>query len=1215
MSTEYKSTAKLDVSDVKRGAKEAADSVNKIIQAINGVTNGIAQMTAGIARLEQGLSEISAKMGNFGKAADKATGKVKKTKSETEKLKEEFANFEVTIQDENLVEMRKELEELQKEQAAFKLAGIGFGYEKYDRNAVRIREIMQATKDYEKELYKASDAARYANLAPDSNSITSRWKQAKENLKSMEKAGLGLNDASYNKQYQEFIQLSEAKKALEKSLSSSAIKDLTPDITVSNQEIADMTQRLRDLESEKKLLEKAGYGPGFVDYEQTIREIDRIKTKQREYMAEITKPATINVSVPDNLFSQLEQAKQNVKSLESAGFGPGNANYDQQYREMLRLTQEVRDYKKSLMDTEPEEKTASKLSQLGSIGKKALSGVSGLISRLKKGISGLGSGTGKAGNNVGNAFKTMLKYTVGIRSLYILVNKLRSALVTGFGNLAKESNQTNYALSTLKSSLTMLQNSFAAAFSPLVNTVAPILASFIQTIADAISYVGAFFATLTGQSSYTRAVYNYQSIADSAGSAASGTDAANKAAEEYQKTLAGFDEITKLNDPSGGNASGGSGNSGNGNSGGGISFETVSIPNAVSDWAEKFKEAWEKADFTEFGTIVGTKLKNALDNIDWMGIQEKCEKIAKSVATFLNGFFETEDLGTSIGKTIGDAFNTKLDFENTFMEAFHFDSLGSFITSGIQAALDEVDFSQITRKISNQIISIADFLQGCIEGVNWQGVPQGIWDALVEAFNGIKWSDIASSISGLAGAAAGAVAGILSGIAQAITDNYTKLTENGENILAGILQGIGNALINIPQWAKDNILVPFIDGFKAAFGIHSPASAPELLSAAGYVGEGILNGILQPFKNIGAWVKDNILTPLISAFEGASSINFDSLAASLELAVLKGIRSAASRIEDILNSAISVLNLVPGIDIPEIKLTGKLDEMIDDLTEKQKTVSGVTTIFDKAKDDLSGADKTISTISKYTTATDALSAGEKTIKNMTAGLTRKDTGSLDKTISGMTANLSRKNESFNKTTSAMTANLSGKSEKFSKTTSGMTAAFTKKSTTGLNKNIGSMTAVFTKKSDSLPSSKKRISGITAVVTAIKAGTRKISSWLGIKKAAMGGMYRNGHWSPIQAYASGGLPNQGQMFIAREAGPELVGSIGSGTAVMNNDQIVASVSAGVYKAVLAAMSGNRSGGNQNLTVQVILDSKVAGEAFVNYLKGQAAQGNFPLAGLT
>lgn len=72
--------------------------------------------------------------------------------------------------------------------------------------------------------------------------------------------------------------------------------------------------------------------------------------------------------------------------------------------------------------------------------------------------------------------------------------------------------------------------------------------------------------------------------------------------------------------------------------------------------------------------------------------------------------------------------------------------------------------------------------------------------------------------------------------------------------------------------------------------------------------------------------------------------------------------------------------------------------------------------------------------------------------------------------------------------------------------------------------------------------------------------------------ATGGIFAGGKWLPITAYANGGGPNAGELFMAREAGPEMVGTIGGHTAVMNNDQIVASVSAGVYQAVVSAMGG-------------------------------------------
>lgn len=63
---------------------------------------------------------------------------------------------------------------------------------------------------------------------------------------------------------------------------------------------------------------------------------------------------------------------------------------------------------------------------------------------------------------------------------------------------------------------------------------------------------------------------------------------------------------------------------------------------------------------------------------------------------------------------------------------------------------------------------------------------------------------------------------------------------------------------------------------------------------------------------------------------------------------------------------------------------------------------------------------------------------------------------------------------------------------------------------------------------------------------------------------------------IAWYAQGGLPDVGELFMAREAGPELVGSIGGQNAVMNNQQIVQAVSQGVAQAVSQVMG---SGGNK------------------------------------
>lgn len=106
--------------------------------------------------------------------------------------------------------------------------------------------------------------------------------------------------------------------------------------------------------------------------------------------------------------------------------------------------------------------------------------------------------------------------------------------------------------------------------------------------------------------------------------------------------------------------------------------------------------------------------------------------------------------------------------------------------------------------------------------------------------------------------------------------------------------------------------------------------------------------------------------------------------------------------------------------------------------------------------------------------------------------------------------------------------------------------------------------------------------------------------------ANGGVFSQGNWKAITQYASGGLPSTGELFIAREAGAELVGKIGNSTAVMNNMQIVDSVKAGVYEAVRDAM--NVTGGkSQAIKVyaskDVIVETAIEG---INNIKKQTGE---------
>ena len=67
------------------------------------------------------------------------------------------------------------------------------------------------------------------------------------------------------------------------------------------------------------------------------------------------------------------------------------------------------------------------------------------------------------------------------------------------------------------------------------------------------------------------------------------------------------------------------------------------------------------------------------------------------------------------------------------------------------------------------------------------------------------------------------------------------------------------------------------------------------------------------------------------------------------------------------------------------------------------------------------------------------------------------------------------------------------------------------------------------------------------------------------------------------FATGGFPDEGQMFIAREAGPEMVGTVGGRTAVATNADIVAAIEGGVFRAVSSAMSVSNGGGGSRTTI--------------------------------
>ena len=116
---------------------------------------------------------------------------------------------------------------------------------------------------------------------------------------------------------------------------------------------------------------------------------------------------------------------------------------------------------------------------------------------------------------------------------------------------------------------------------------------------------------------------------------------------------------------------------------------------------------------------------------------------------------------------------------------------------------------------------------------------------------------------------------------------------------------------------------------------------------------------------------------------------------------------------------------------------------------------------------------------------------------------------------------------------------------------------------------------------------------TAINFAIKGLNKlsfKVPDWVpGIGGESWGFDIKEVKFDAVPKLANGGFVEQGQLFVAREAGPELVGTMNGNTAVANNDQIVAGISSGVYpavyNAVVQAMSGIKGGSNGDIVIQI------------------------------
>ena len=799
-----------------------------------------------------------------------------------------------------------------------------------------------------------------------------------------------------------------------------------------DKEITEAGIRLDGLKEKLESMEQSGEAYKDIDgwqrrreaIEQTENELNAYIAKQREMEVQGSAyRATGN-------YSNLATLNANLRSTFSSIAGV-NSRFSQMWARIRQVTEATGPARSGIKKFAVGAKNDLKVvwSWIVKIGR----GFGTVRERLKKIFK-----TGKSIGGLNNQFKRGIFMGAGLRPLArlastgILLYGVVRGLVDGFKNLSQYSAQTNSDLSMLKSSLITLKNALATAFAPILTVIAPIINTFIQLLTRAATAVAHFTAAFTGKSSVVVAKQVYSDfasgVADSSDSAGSAMGKANSAAEEYKKTLLGFDKINKLDDIT---DSSGSGSGGSGSGVGGLSpsdmFETVEVDSGARGLIDRIKDAWEKADFTDFGNLLGDKINYALANIPWEKIKGTAERLAKSLTSFINGFLTTTDWQL-VGKTVAEGLNTAITFAYTLVSTFDWAAAGKSVADTISGFFKNLDWAKVAKTISEGIKGALKSLSSFLKNLDWGAIV----DSLITFLTNIDWL------------------GVLKGVAELI-------------------------------WSA----------LKSALDL-------------------VITVIEIPWK-FAKWLAKDKDAELEALYGGGTT-------------------------ETIL------------------PVQARVDNVQLNLNKKQYLLGGFRAGLYTTEDKIALKDKIINLMTaRFTDKVDAIPLASKILDVFKARLVEKIDAIKDKVLDLFKANITEKTDSIsNKNLSGFTASVGSIRDNIS------------------NKLLGSFTANLTAKRDSISS--RLLGGFTAQITSVSVASKAKSLVLAISGKADGGLYKNGSWHPVTMAATGGVFNSGQVFVAREAGPELVGRIGSATGVMNNDQIVSSVAAGVARAVASVMNG-------------------------------------------
>lgn len=531
-------------------------------------------------------------------------------------------------------------------------------------------------------------------------------------------------------------------------------------------------------------------------------------------------------------------------------------------------------------------------------------------------IPGFKSGTTKAGQ-----FLKSLARIAMYRAIRFMLSALTKALKEGINNLYQYSTLMGgtfaQSMDRLATSGQYLKNSLGAMAAPIINALAPAIDFVIDKIVTLLNFINMLFARLSGASSFTAAKKNATSYGDSLEKAGG---SAAKAAKEIRDATTGIDELNIImqKDDTGGGGGGGGG------ADYGSMFEELPIDNSVSDFADKLKQAFDNANWKELGTLIGGKVNEVIDSIDYAAVGSKLGWGINGAIQTVYYFLDTVNF-TNIGKHVAEMLN------NAFAE-IDFAYIGrlmvkaaTIIPDVLIGGLMELDWGLVAKSASDILIGLFDEITKWFKKYDWSEIGSTLWQKIKDLLANIDYGGIASSFFTYLGTAIRSAVQFLGGffgsigadiknwwdteiagqdwketagnLLSAIGEGFVNigtwvfdhiidpfctalLGENvwadvkqaGSDMWAGFTKGITDFFNDPGGWIKTNIVDPFVSWIKDLFGIHSPSTV--MAEIGGYIIEGLLNGILAPFKNIGKWVKDHIIDPLVEAFEDSPVAEF-----------------------------------------------------------------------------------------------------------------------------------------------------------------------------------------------------------------------------------------------------------------------------------------------------------------------------------------------------